>query len=123
VRAKDAVGRYGERVAARKLGEAGLTVLETNWRCREPGVSGEIDIVARDGDHLVVCEVKTRRSLSAGTPAEAVTPDKLEQLQTLATQWLKAHPGVTPAGIRFDVVAVEVAERGAARVEHLVGVS
>jgi putative endonuclease len=123
VRAKDAVGRYGERVAARRLGEAGMTVLETNWRCREPGISGEIDIVARDGDCLVVCEVKTRRSLSAGTPAEAVTPGKLERLHALAAEWLKAHPGVSPGQIRFDVVAVEVAERGAARVEHLVGVS
>ena len=57
MRAKDAVGRYGEDVAARHLTEAGLVVLARNWRCRE----GEIDIVARDGDVLVVCEVKTRR--------------------------------------------------------------
>ncbi|MEZ0494263.1 YraN family protein [Kineococcus sp. TBRC 1896] len=118
VRAKDAVGRYGERVAARWLVEAGMTVLETNWRCRH----GEIDVLARDGDELVVCEVKTRRSTSAGTPAEAVTPQKLTRLQELAQEWLKAHPAVAPAGIRFDVVAVTPAERGPARVEHLRGV-
>lgn len=118
MRAKDAVGQYGERVAARRLSEAGMAVLETNWRCR----TGEIDILARDGDALVVCEVKTRRSVTAGLPAEAVTPAKLERLHHLAQEWLKAHPEVQPGQIRFDVVAVTVAERGPARVEHLVGV-
>ena len=72
MRAKDAVGRYGEDVAARHLTEAGLVVLERNWRCRE----GEIDIVARDGDVLVVCEVKTRRSTTYGTPARGRDTDR-----------------------------------------------
>ena len=51
-----ALGAYGEQVAARHLTEAGLTVLERNWRCP----LGEIDLVLRDGATLVVCEVKTR---------------------------------------------------------------
>ncbi len=118
MRAQDAVGRYGERVAARWLTEAGMTVVERNWRCRR----GEIDILARDGDVLVVCEVKTRRSSRAGTPAEAVTPRKLARLQDLAAEWLSARPGAAPGGVRFDVVAVVPAERGPARVEHLRGV-
>ena len=54
--ARAALGRYGENLAARHLSDAGLRVLERNWRCRE----GEIDIVARDGRTLVFCEVKTR---------------------------------------------------------------
>ena len=54
--ARGALGRYGEDLAARLLADAGMTVLERNWRCR----AGEIDIVARDGDAVVVCEVKTR---------------------------------------------------------------
>ena len=84
MRAKDAVGRYGEDVAARHLTEAGLVVLERNWRCRE----GEIDIVARDGDVLVVCEVKTRRSTTYGTPLEAVTYRKAARQRVLAARWL-----------------------------------
>ncbi|NAZ76929.1 YraN family protein [Kineococcus sp. T13] len=118
MRAKDAVGRYGERVAARLLVEAGMAVLETNWRCR----SGEVDIVARDGDCLVLCEVKTRRSGRAGSALEAVTPRKVGRLRGLAAEWLKAHPGVHPPRVRLDVVAVTVAERGPARVEHVRGV-
>ena len=69
MRAKDALGAYGERVAAAHLVAAGMTVLERNWRCP----LGEIDIVARDGDVLVVCEVKTRSSTALGHPLEAVT--------------------------------------------------
>ena len=49
--------------------DAGLRVLDRNWRCRE----GELDIVARDGDALVFCEVKTRRGVGYGHPVEAVT--------------------------------------------------
>ena len=56
-RSTDAVGAYGERVAARALGDAGLSIIEQNWRC----ATGEIDIVALDGATLVFCEVKTRR--------------------------------------------------------------
>jgi len=118
VRAKDGVGRYGERVAARRLQEAGMVVLERNWRC----ALGEIDIVARDGGCLVVCEVKTRRGTGTGTPAEAVTPAKVVRLRRLAAQWLAEHD-VHPADVRLDVVAVLVAERGPAQVEHLRGVS
>lgn len=55
---RGALGRYGEDLAARRLREHGMTILERNWRCAE----GEIDIVARHRDALVICEVKTRRA-------------------------------------------------------------
>ena len=67
-----AVGAYGERLAARYLLEAGMQVLDRNWRCDQ----GEVDIVAMDDRCLVVVEVKTRRSLAFGPPVEAVTPSR-----------------------------------------------
>ena len=48
---KQALGAYGETVAARHLVDAGLVLLERNWRCDE----GEIDLVLREGSVLVVC--------------------------------------------------------------------
>ncbi len=115
-----AVGRYGERVAARYLVEAGMAVLDRNWRCRD----GEIDIVARDGPTLVVCEVKTRRAGGFQHPLEAVGAVKAQRLRVLAERWLPAHPLGGPPGreVRIDLVAVIVAVRGAARVEHIRGV-
>lgn len=116
MRAKDAVGRYGENVAARHLTDAGLEILVRNWRCAE----GEIDIVAREHGALVICEVKTRSSSAFGTPAEAVTRRKADRLRRLAWLWLQAH-AVHAAEIRFDVVSVTPQPTGAATVEHVRG--
>ncbi|RZS86981.1 putative endonuclease [Motilibacter rhizosphaerae] len=117
-RSRAGLGRYGEDVAARFLVERGLVVLERNWRCE----LGEIDIVAREGATLVVCEVKTRRSGRHGSPQEAVTGPKLARLRRLAVRWLLER-GVHPGEVRIDVVAVTRGRTGAASVEHLRGVA
>ena len=109
-----ALGAYGERVAVRALTDAGLQVLGRNWRCRE----GELDVVAREGDALVFCEVKTRRGTGFGPPAEAVTPAKRRRLRRLAQAWLAAHDHHAP-DLRFDVVGVLVRPSRPALVTHL----
>ena len=114
MRAKDAIGRYGEDVAVRHLREAGLEIVQRNWRCAE----GEIDIVARERGAIVICEVKTRSSVRFGLPAEAISRRKADRLRRLAYLWLQDHPAFG-ANIRFDVVCVLRSERGAAVVEHL----
>jgi putative endonuclease len=117
VLAKDAVGKYGEDLAARHFVGAGFTILARNWRCEV----GEIDIVARDGDTLVIAEVKTRTTVAFGSPAEAITPRKADKLRDLAFSWLNQHPeGGRP--IRFDVVSVVIPRAGGPRLEHLRGV-
>ena len=73
---KQAIGRFGERVAARYLQSLGMAILETNWTCKY----GEVDIVARDGATLVICEVKTRTGTSHGTGLEAVSGRKATRL-------------------------------------------
>jgi putative endonuclease len=113
---RQAVGAYGERVAARHLREQGLVVLDRNWRCPE----GELDLVLRDGDDVVFCEVKTRRGESFGAPAEAVTPDKVRRLRRLAGLWL-SQAGVRPRTMRFDVVEVLPQRRGGPLVAHIRG--
>jgi putative endonuclease len=118
--ARSAMGKYGEGLAARRLTEAGLTVLERNWRS---GRTGEIDIVAKDGDVLVVCEVKTRRAGPFEHPMAAVTPQKAERLRDLAERWIQTHGGAPPGGVRIDVVGVLLPARGAAVVEHVRGVA
>lgn len=118
MRTKNAVGQYGEDVAARYLAEAGLVILERNWRCE----LGEIDIVAREGSALVICEVKTRRGLGYGSPLESVTYKKLARLRRLVGRWLQEHD-VQPDAVRIDVVGVIAPHRGAAVVEHLRGVA
>lgn len=116
VRASDALGRFGEQVAARHLVSDGFVVLERNWRCD----LGEVDILARDGDVLVVCEVKTRRSTSHGSPFEAVTERKLHRLERLGMRWMRER-AVRPASMRVDVVSVLRPVSGPTVIEHVRG--
>ncbi|KGN31883.1 hypothetical protein N802_19175 [Knoellia sinensis KCTC 19936] len=112
-----ALGRYGEDLATRYLRERGMRILDRNWRCAE----GEIDIVALDGDCLVVCEVKTRAGTGVGDPLEAVTHEKARRLRRLAAAYLRSRPGTVP-DVRIDVVGV-LAERGRRPVlRHVVAV-
>lgn len=111
-----ALGAYGESLAERHLVARGLVVLDRNWRCP----AGEIDLVLRDGDVLVVCEVKTRRGVGFGTPHEAVTPAKLARLHRLADLWREAR-GLSAVEVRIDLVAVLRPRRGPSVVEHVRG--
>ena len=106
------------RRGARRLAKAGFAILERNWRCE----LGEIDIVAREGAALVVCEVKTRRGLNYGSPLESVTYRKLATLRRLVGRWLQEHE-VTPAAVRIDVIGVICPHRGAPTVDHVRGVA
>lgn len=119
-RRRQALGAYGEETAAAYLRERGMQILDRNWRRRE----GELDIVARDGECLVVCEVKTRRSLAYGSPLEAVTWRKAARLRRLAGWWVQEHPEETRATrrIRVDVVGVVLPHGGPAQIQHLPGV-
>jgi putative endonuclease len=110
------LGSRGETIAAVYLRDAGLSVLDRNWRCRD----GELDIVAREGAAIVFCEVKTRRATGFGHPVEAVTPAKQRRLRLLAQRWLSAHDEHAP-DLRFDVVGVLVRPGVPALVTHLRG--
>lgn len=117
MRVKDAVGRYGEQLAADTLVAEGLVVIERNWRCPD----GELDIVAVDGEVLVFVEVKTRSTVAYGDPAEAINPAKAARLRRLAVRWLAAHPDRHWPELRFDVVAIVRRAPGGPSVRHLRG--
>jgi putative endonuclease len=101
-RGKDGpLGSRGERAAERFLRQRGYQILERGCRSK----LGEIDLVALEGDTIVLVEVKTRRSDESGTPAEAVGPMKQRRLTRAALGYLKAR-NLLEQRARFDVVAV-----------------
>ena len=114
---RKAMGGYGEDLAARHLVATGMVLLDRNWRCPE----GELDLVLRDGGVVVVCEVKTRRDASFGTPLEAVTPAKLARLRRLAARWLREHD-VRTQDVRLDLVGIDLSLPAAERIDHVRGV-
>jgi putative endonuclease len=117
VHPKDVLGRQGEQRAAEYLQQAGLRILDRNYRCAE----GEIDIVAAERRTLVVCEVKTRSDTRFGTPIEAITRQKRSRLRRLAVNWVLAH-GVIFDELRVDVVGVLKSASGEFEIEHVRGV-
>lgn len=115
--AKQQLGRVGEELAADFLSRRGFEVVDSNWRC----LQGEVDLVALDGEILVVVEVKTRRSLSYGHPFEAINESKLRRLRTLAVLWARHH-GCFGCRIRIDAVAVLLPRGEEVSIEHLRGI-
>ncbi|MFI5783655.1 YraN family protein [Nocardia sp. NPDC051570] len=109
-----ALGAHGEELAARYLRDAGMRIVDRNWRCRY----GELDLIARDAAVTAFVEVKTRSGLSFGRPAEAVTWIKQQRIRQLAVLWLREHPGPWRR-IRFDVVSVLLLPDREPVIEHL----
>lgn len=108
-------GRRGEDLAWAYLERRGWRVLAANVRTPH----GELDLVACDGDTLVVVEVKTRRGGTFGLPQEAVTRAKRAHLVAAAQSYLQALPQQPPSW-RIDVLAITLDAAGAVRaIEHL----
>lgn len=101
-------GKKGERLAIEYIEGRGYKVLEKNFRTP----FGEIDIIAKDKNHIVIIEVKRRSSDKFGEPSQAVNHRKQEKLKKLALYYLcrigKDYP------LRFDVIAIKDKE-----IEHI----
>ena len=80
---------------------------------------GQIDIVAEDGDVLVLVEVKARRGTAFGSPQEAVDARKQRKLRTLAEVYRsQIHKRDQP--YRIDVVALLLDDDlNVTKVEHI----
>jgi putative endonuclease len=94
-------GKAGEDLAVSSLEKLGYAILQRNYRYDR----GEIDLVAREGGELVFIEVKARHSDRFGSPEDAVTPAKEEQLKKVAEGYLLEHKLENQA-CRFDVVSI-----------------
>lgn len=106
------LGEQGERLARQHLSQLGYTVLESNFRNK----LGEVDLIARDGEWLVVVEVRTRTDESRGHPFESVTTAKQKRLRRLAQSYLSRSGWEGP--VRFDVIGV-IPSTGEWQLEHL----
>lgn len=94
-------GTKYEKIAGEFLEKQGYQILEYNFRCRY----AEIDIVAKDGEYLVFCEVKFRRSGELSAALEAVSVPKQMRLSGAAVYYLMKK-GCTEMPCRFDVVGI-----------------
>lgn len=92
------LGKKGEQVAADYMREKGLRIVVCNWRFRQK----EVDIIAWDGEYLVVVEVRTRTSSNWEHPRESITPGKIRFLVQATEAYVMQFK--IDNKVRFDVV-------------------
>ena len=119
------LGQRGELIAVRALRQAGLRIVERNWRCG----AGELDIVAQerapdyaqgepDARWLVLVEVRTRRGHAYGSARQAFPEKKQAKLRELAALYVQEKLWQGPW--RIDAVAVQMDGAGQlVKVEHI----
>ena len=102
------LGDECEALAASWLERQGMRVLARNFR----GKTGEIDIIARHGDHLVFLEVRARSNRAYDSAAGSVDRRKQQRILRTAQVFLQRHPGLANLPCRFDVIAFEPRQSG-----------
>lgn len=111
-----ATGRRGEDLAHRYLRKQGFTIVARNYRLAAG--DAEADLIARDGDALVIVEVKTRESAEFGPPDRAIGLEKQRALHRVAREYAR-RSGTPESMVRFDVVSITLTPR--IFVEHFRG--
>lgn len=93
-------GKTAEDQAHDFLFSKGLKPVCRNFRCKQ----GELDLVMRDQQSLVIVEVRYRKSDKFGSALESVTSSKQAKLIAAAQFYLSSQQVDCP--VRFDVVAI-----------------
>ncbi|HJJ00305.1 MAG TPA: YraN family protein [Coriobacteriaceae bacterium] len=116
IESRQELGRKGEEAAVRYLKSRGYTIVKRNWFCR----FGEADIIARDPeDTLCFIEVKTRQSLEAGLPEEAITRNKQSRYERIALCYMMVTDDWDDnSSVRFDAIAICVTAPHRALLRH-----
>ena len=94
------LGNKGEQIAAKYLQKEGYKILARNWYFDHK----EVDIIAKQGDEIVIVEVKTREGDYFEEPWEAVSTAKIRNLVEIADVWLNQNN--IDLDTRFDVISI-----------------
>jgi putative endonuclease len=108
-------GQRAEALAAQYLRAAGCEILQCNFRRR----AGELDIVARAHEVLIIAEVRTRSSRGYGGAAASVTRAKQRRITRAAQQLLQQRRDLAAFPVRFDVIGVGDPEEPSAAIEWI----
>jgi len=106
------LGNSGEDLAAECLKSKNYKIIDKNVNLKY----GEMDIIAEDGDYVVIVEVKTKTIFDQGRPEEMVDWRKKKKLRLLARGVSQLYPD---KNIRIDVVAVDMTE-DTPKIRHII---
>lgn len=99
-------GKEAEEVACGYLQQKGYIIHETRWRSGHK----EIDIIAQEGNMLVIVEVKARAAGSLQAPEDAVDERKIRNLVRAADTYIRSHN--INLDTRFDIIAINAGPNG-----------
>ncbi|MBQ7764419.1 YraN family protein [bacterium] len=94
-------GKQGEKLAVEYLTKQGYKIIETNRRFSR---YCEIDIIAKDKDTYIFCEVKTRRTMICGSPLEAITKSKYQNIKKGIFLYIQENPNCKK--YRIDAISI-----------------
>lgn len=116
IESRQELGKKGEEAAVRYLKSRGYAIVKRNWFCR----FGEADIIARDPEGtLCFIEVKTRQSVEAGLPEEAITRSKQSRYERIALCYMMVTDDWDDNdSVRFDAIAICVTAPHRAMLRH-----
>jgi putative endonuclease len=100
-------GAAEEELAHRYLLKQGLKPIARNWRC----AGGEIDLVMRTRDTLVIVEVRKRSREDFGDAASSVDARKRARVIHAARMFLAQQPEYAELSARFDMVTLDRVNR------------
>ena len=107
------LGALGEQIACEYLIKQGYQILERNWSNGHK----EIDIIAKDGDTIVIVEVKTRRSTYLVEPEATVDVYKQRNLIWAANSYVRRYQ--YDLDVRFDIISIVIDRNNEKRIEHI----
>lgn len=93
-------GHRGEWIAALALMLKGYRIVARRWKTK----LGEVDLIARRGDLVLVVEVKCRPTLIEAM--DAIGRQSQRRIEAAADLWLMRQPDFARLSVRFDMVAV-----------------
>ena len=107
------LGKEGERLACEQLERTGHVILTTNYTFQK----GEIDIIARKDDLVLIVEVKTRSTPDFGNPQDFLKPAQIQRLVVTANHYME-NEVEEDLELRFDIVAI-IKNKLGTNVEHI----
>ena len=107
------LGKWGEDLAADYLQDKGYVIIDRDWKSGHH----DLDIVAKEGDTLVIVEVKTRRNRLFGNPEEAIDYKKRQSLQSAINHYVKSHHVNVP--VRFDIISIVGTIGSTPEIDHI----
>jgi putative endonuclease len=105
-------GDAAEKIARKYLLNKGYRIIDTNWQFGHL----ELDIIAQDGDELVIVEVKSRIGEGFDHPLDAISEKKMLQVIDAAEGWIQLNDWNKTT--RFDLIIVAMTGPDTYDLEH-----